>query len=62
MAQIIVVSDAQKEILEKVCTALLNEPMQQGERKVINFDMRPYTISQLRGLVKQVFNSMDIPR
>lgn len=62
MAQIIVVSDAQKEILEKVCTALLNEPMQQGERKVINFDMHPYTISQLRGLVKQVFNSMDIPR
>ena len=62
MSQVIVVSDAQKEILEKVCSALLNEPMQKGERKIINFDMRPYTTTQLQGLLKQVFNSMEIPR
>ena len=62
MSQVIVVSDSQKEILEKVCSALLTEPMQPGERKIINFDMHPYTTTQLRGLLKQVFNSMEIPR
>lgn len=62
MSQVIVVSDSQKEILEKVCSALLNEPVQPGETKLIRFDMHPYTTTQLRGLMKQVFNSIEIPR
>ena len=63
MAQhIIAVSEAQKEILEKLCFALKNEPIQPGEKKVITFDMHPYTTTQIKGLMKQVLNSMELPK
>ena len=62
MAQIIVVSDAQKEIIERLCFALMTEPVQTGEHKVIDFDVQPYTPAQLRGLFNRVNNSMTVPR
>lgn len=61
MTQIIVISETQKEILEKVCFALLNAPIK-ANRKQIEFDMEPYTQTQLRGLYNRVHNSMEIPK
>ena len=62
MARIIVVSDAQQEILEKITFALYSEPIQMGEKKTVNFDMHAYTTTQLRGLFNRVHNSMEIPK
>jgi hypothetical protein len=52
---IIAVSEAQKEIFEKLCFELNNAPIQPGGKKVITFDCTPYTDTQLKGLMKQVF-------
>ena len=62
MARIIVVSDAQQEIQEKISFAMYSEPVQKGEKKTIEFDMHPYTSTQLRGLFNRVHNSIEIPK
>ena len=62
MARIIIVSDAQQEILEKITFALMSEPVKMGQVKNININVQPYTQGQLRGLFNRIHNSTTLPR
>ncbi|MBR4620523.1 MAG: hypothetical protein IKO46_06035 [Salinivirgaceae bacterium] len=62
MARLIVVSDAQQEILEKITFALMSEPVQKGQVKNLNFNVQAYTQGQLRGLFNRIHNSTTLPR